>query len=135
MVYLVDANVLSEPTRPLPDPKVVAWLSSHESDVVVDPLVLGEIQVGILSLPRGRKQAQLNQWFEAVVRAIDCVPWDAAVSRRWARLVVDLRKKGLAMPLLDSMIAATALEHGMTMATSNVRDFERAGVRVVNPFA
>ncbi len=61
--------------------------------------------------------------------------WDAAVSRRWARLVVDLKRKGRALPLLDGMIAATALEHGLTVATRNVRDFEQSGVKVVDPFA
>lgn len=135
MTYLVDANVLSEPTKPAPDKKVVNWLIAHEGDFVVDPLILGEISVGILTLPRGRKRANLEQWLEAVVQSIDCLPWDAAVSLRWARLVVDLRKRGLAMPLLDSMIAATALQHDLIVATRNTRNFERARVRVVDPFA
>lgn len=135
MTYLVDANVLSEPTKPAPDAKVVAWLSIHEGDFVVDSLILGEICVGVLTLPPGRKRAQLDQWFEAVVQTIDCLPWDAAVSRRWARLVVDLKKKGRALPLLDSMIAATALEHDLIVATRNVRDFQKAGVRLFDPFA
>jgi predicted nucleic acid-binding protein len=82
MTHLVDANVLSEPTKPVPS-----------------------------------------------------TPWDAAISRRWARPVVDLRRKGSAMPLLDGMIAATALEHDLTVATRNVTDFRKAGVRVVDPFA
>ena len=65
---------------------------------------------------------------------IDCLPWDAAVSRRWARLVADLQKKGQTLPVLDSMIAATALAHGLTIATHNVRDFQKAGVPVIDPF-
>ena len=135
MSYLVDANVLSEPTRPAPDAGAIGWLSAHEGDIVVDSIVLGEVCVGILSLPRGRKRAQLEHWFDAVVRNIDCLPWDAAAGRRWARLVVDLKSKGQAMPILDGMIAATALEHGLTIATRNVRDFHKTGVKVVNPFA
>lgn len=135
MTYLVDANVLSEPTKPAPDAGVVGWLTTHEGNFVVDSIILGEIYVGILALPRGRKRTQLDHWFEAVVQVVDCLPWDAAVSRRWAQLVVDLKKKGLAMPLLDSMIAATALEHDLTVATRNTRDFQNAGVEVFNPFA
>ena len=135
MTYLVDANVLSEPTKPEPDAKVVGWLSAHEGDFVVDAVILGEISLGVLSLPRGRKRAQLNRWLEAVVQTMDCVPWDAAVSRRWAQLVVDLRNKGQAMPVLDGMIAATALTHDLTVVTRNVRDFQKASVKVFNPFA
>lgn len=61
--------------------------------------------------------------------------WDVAVSRQWARLVVELKRKGKPIPVLDGMIAATALEHGLSVATRNVSDFERAGVKVVDPFA
>jgi len=135
MSFLVDANVLCEPTRPAPDGRVVDWLTKNESRLVVDPIVLGEISIGILTLPAGRKRVRLEQWFEEVVRTVECVPWDAAVSRRWARLVAELRRKGRSLPLLDGMIAATALEHGFTVATRNVADFEKTGVSVVDPFA
>jgi hypothetical protein len=134
MIFLVDANVLSEPTKPAPDSRVVQWLSTNEPNLVVDAIVLGELSVGILALPAGRKRAQLEQWFDAVARTIDCLPWDAAVSRRWARLVVELRRKGRTLPVLDSMIAATPLHHELTVATRNTRDFRKTGVRVVDPF-
>jgi predicted nucleic acid-binding protein len=135
MTYLVDANVLSEPTKPSPDARVVDWLDVHEADFVVDSIVLGELCLGVLALPRGRKRARLEQWFEAVVATVDCLPWDAAVARRWAALVIDLKEKGKALPMLDGMIAATALAHGLTVVTRNTRDFARAGVEVVDPFA
>jgi len=134
MTYLVDANVLSEPTKPAPGSKVVGWLSANEGNLVVDSIILGEVCIGILALPRGRKRRQLKQWFEALVQTVDCLPWDATISRRWAKLVVDLKQKGETMPLLDGMIAATALQHDLTMATRNTRDFKKAGVDVLNPF-
>jgi predicted nucleic acid-binding protein len=134
MTYLVDANVLSEPTKPQPDANVVGWLSAHEGELVVDPIVLGEIRVGVLVLPGGQKRSRLEHWLTAVEALVECLPWDAAVSRRWAELVAGLRKKGQALPLLDSMIAATALEHDLVVATRNVRDFQKAGVKVVDPF-
>ena len=134
MTFLVDANVLSEPTKKSPDIKVVDWLTENEADLVVDSIILGELRVGILALPRGRKRDNLEEWYEAVVEAIDCIPWDAAVSRRWAALVVDLKRKGMSLSLLDGMIAATALEHNLTIATRNTRDFKKTGAKIVNPF-
>lgn len=135
MNYLVDANVLSEPTKPRPNEKAVAWLRANERDLTVDPIILGELHIGVLALSGGRKRAQLERWFEALARTITCLPWDATVSRRWAKMVVELKRKGQALPLLDGMIAATALEHGLTVATRNVSDFRRTGVNVVDPFA
>jgi toxin FitB len=134
MTYLVDANKLSEPTRPRPDQKVIAWLSANEEDFVVDSVIRGEVAIGTLVLPRGRKRARLELWFETVVDAIDCLAWDATISRRWAQLVADLKRKGQTLPVLDSMIAATALAHGLTVATHNTRDFQKAGVPLLDPF-
>jgi predicted nucleic acid-binding protein len=135
MTYLVDANVLSEPTKPAPSSKVLEWLSENEQLLVVDSIILGELCVGILALAPGRKRNQLEQWFDALAQTIECLPWDASISRRWARLVVDLRRKGITLPLLDSMIAATALQHDLTIATRNTRDFGKAGLQVFDPFA
>ena len=134
MTYLVDANVLSEPTKPVPNNKVIDWLTANEGNLVVDSIILGKLCVGILALPRGRKRTQLEQWFGDVVQTIDCLPWDATISRRWAKLVVNLKQKGDKLPLLDSMIAATALQHDLTVATRNTRDFDKTDVQVLNPF-
>jgi predicted nucleic acid-binding protein len=135
MTYLVDSNVLSEPTRPSPVPKVVDWLTAHEADIVVDAIVLAELWAGVLTLPRGRKRTALEQWLEKISQTIECVPWDSQVAKRWATLVADLKRKGRPLPLLDSMIAATALAHGLTIATRNTDDFKVAGVKVLDPFA
>jgi toxin FitB len=134
MTYLVDANVLSEPTKAVPSSKVIGWLTANERNLAVDSIIVGELYVGILSLPHGRKRRQLEQWFEDVLQTVDCLPWDVTISRRWAKLVVDVKRKGDTLPLLDSMIAATALQHELTVATRNTRDFERAGVKVLDPF-
>lgn len=134
MIYLVDANVLSEPTKQVADGKVVAWLNANESNLIVDSIIIGELRIGILALPRGRKRDRLEQWYETVIETIECLPWDATVSRRWAALVVELRRKGETVPLLDGMIAATALQHDLTVATRNTRDFQKTGVKTLNPF-
>lgn len=135
MIYLVDANVLCEPTKPEPDPKVVAWLRANERNLAVDPVILGEIRFGILLLPRGKRRQGLEAWFDQGIARIQCLAWDAPVGLRWARLLADLRTAGRAMPVKDSLIAATALAHGLTVATRNRRDFAVAKVAVVDPFA
>ena len=134
MKYLVDANILSEATKPSPDAAVVEWLKRHEADIAVDPFVLGEIQFGILLLPAGRRRQRLERWFDEGVARITCLPWDAATGLRWARLLADLRAAGRSMPIKDSLIAATALLHGLVVVTRNVGDFGHAGVELVDPF-
>jgi len=133
--YLVDANVLSEPTKPTPDPRVVAWLRAHEHDIAVDPVILGELRFGILILPRGRKRTSLERWFDAGVGRLQCLPWDAETGLKWAELLAHLRAAGKAMPIKDSLIAATAVVHSLAVATRNRADFVNAGVRIVDPFA
>jgi toxin FitB len=132
--FLVDANVLSEATRPAPDRGVLEWLVLHEREIAVDPIILGEIRFGILLLPAGQRRARLESWFEGGVERIHCLVWDAETGLRWARLLAELRTNGRAMPVKDSLIAATALVHGLTVVTRNRRDFENAGVDIVDPF-
>jgi predicted nucleic acid-binding protein len=131
--YLADANVLSEATKPDPDPRVVEWLRRNEREIAVDPIILGEVQFGILLLPRGRRRAGLERWFQEGVERLHCVPWNAATGLRWAQLLASLRTRGRAMPIKDSLIAATALTHDLAIATLNRRDFEAARVTLVDP--
>jgi predicted nucleic acid-binding protein len=133
--YLVDANVLSEPTNPSPEPRVIEWLRAHEADIAIDPIVLGELRFGILLLPKGKKRTRLEQWFDAGVQRLHCLPWESDTGLKWAELLARLRRTGKAMPIKDSLIAATALTHGLTVATHNQSDFQRAGVRVFDPFS
>ena len=134
MKYLVDANVLSEPTKPAPDSRVIAWLRSHEADLAVDPVILGELRFGILILPKGKKRTSLERWFEAGIERLHFLPWDAQTGLAWAALLARLRKSGKSMPIKDSLIAATAAVHGLAVATRNRSDFIHAGVNVVDPF-
>ena len=134
-IYLVEANVLSEATKPDPDPRVVEWLRSNEPEIAVDPIILGELRFGILLLPRGRRRSQLERWFEDGVWKLQCIPWEASIGLRWAELLATLRSSGRAMPIKDSLIAATALARDLTIATLNRRDFEAAGVTLIDPAA
>lgn len=133
MRYLVDANVLSEATKPQPDPRVVDWLAREERELAIDPIILGELRFGILLLPRGRRRNRLEHWFNDGAARLHCVAWDACTGLRWAKLLSDLRAAGRAMPIKDSLIAATALTHGLAIATLNLRDFAAAGVELIDP--
>ena len=135
MIYLVDANVLSEATKPKPNGKVVDWLLQNEAEIAVDPIILAEIRVGIHLLPTGKRRQRLEAWFKDGVAKITCLPFGAETGLRWAKLLADLRSAGKAMPIKDSLIAATALLHGLTIATRNAGDFRVAGVKLLDPFA
>jgi predicted nucleic acid-binding protein len=132
--YLVDANVLSEPTKPTPSSRVVAWLRDNESEIAVDPIILGEVRFGILLLPKGRRRTRLEQWFDEGVQRLHCLPFDGTTGLCWAELLAKLRVAGRAMPVKDSLIAATALANGLAVATRNGVDFAKAGVDIVDPF-
>lgn len=134
MRYLVDANVLSEPTKAAPDSRVVEWLRHNEREIAVDPIILGEVRFGILLLRKGKKRASLEQWFEAGVQRLHCLPWEAETGLKWAELLANLRVAGRAMPIKDSLIAATALVHDLVVVTRNRADFQKAGVRIIDPF-
>lgn len=135
MKYLVGANVLSEPTKARPISQVVEWLHDNESELATNVIVLGELEYGILVLPASKRRKSLEEWFQKVVQSAHVLDFDARTSSVWARLLAGLKKKGLAMSVKDSLIAASALAHDLTVVTRNVDDFRHAGVRLVNPFA
>ena len=135
MKFLVDANVLSEATKAVPSEAAVDWLRRHEHVVAVNAVVLGELEFGILLLPSGRRRKRLESWFSNVVEILPFLDMDRETARVWAALLARLRKKGRAMPLKDSLIAASALQHGLAVATRNSGDFAHCGVKLVDPFA
>jgi predicted nucleic acid-binding protein len=134
MKFLVDANVLSEVTRPAPSPSVVDWLRKHEPDLVVTPIVLGEIQYGIGLTNSSRKRRDLQRWLEEGLRRLRVVDLDSGTASTWASLLVLLKKKGKTMPVKDSLIAASALQHQLTIVTRNTFDFQNAGAPLIDPF-
>ena len=106
---------------------------AHEHDIVVNPVVLGELRFGIRLLGHGRRRDALEVWFDEVIRRIRCVPIDANTGLRWTMLPADLRSRGRSIPVKDSLIAASALARGLVVATRHRGDFEQAGVEVVDP--
>ena len=89
MRYLVDANVLSEPTKKLPNARVVAWLRDNERELAVDLIMLGELRFGILLRRNGRRRTSLERWFDAGVQRLRCLPWEAETGLRPEVILVD----------------------------------------------
>ena len=106
----------------------------HLPDIAVDPVIVGELRFGILILPKGKKRTALERWFDAGVGRLHCLAWDADTGLKWAELLARLRTTGRAMPIKDSLIAATAIVHGLAVVTRNRADFAKADVRIVDPF-
>ena len=134
MKYIVDANLLSEATKPDPAPQVLDWLRLNEQNFAVTPVVLGELEYGVLLLPSSRRKKQLELWFEKIRSTAHCLDFDSKVASSWAHLLAHLKSKGHAMPIKDSLIAASAIAHNLTVATRNTRDFKNARVPLINPF-
>lgn len=133
-VFLLDTNIVSELRRPRPHGGVLAWLRGvPATDLRLSAVTVGEIQAGI-ELTREQdsaKAAELEAWLDQVLETYDVLPLDAAAFKIWARL---MHRRSHTL-LQDAMIGAVAISNRMTVATRNVRDFERLGVKTVNPFA
>ncbi len=87
----------------------MAWLRAQERDIAVDPVILGELRFGIHVLPKERKRTALERWFNERVGRLHCLPWDADTGLKTAELLARLRPPGKAMPIKESLIAATAV--------------------------
>lgn len=135
-MFLLDTVVLSELRKPPPqrNRNLIHWFGAVRStDLFVSVLTVGEIERGIerqrqLDLPFAER---LAAWLETILRTYESqlLPLDLAVARRWGRLSQQIGNNGI-----DLAIAATALEHGLTVVTRNVSDFEPTGVAILNPF-
>lgn len=134
MSYLLDTNVLSELRRASPNAAVARWRTANEgADLFVSVLLLGEIRRGIASL-EGRdptRAAAYERWLETLQRtfAARVLPVDGAVADRWGRM-----NAVRPLPVVDGLMAATAIVHDLTFVTRNVRDVESTGARLLNPW-
>jgi toxin FitB len=133
-VYLLDTNVVSELRRPRPHGAILAWLRQvSDAEIHLSAVTIGELQAGI-EMTREQdpaKAAEIELWLEQVARTYNVLSMDAGIFRAWARLM-HRRSDDL---IEDAMIAATAIVHNLTVVTRNVRDFDRLGVRTLNPFS
>jgi len=136
--YLLDTCVVSELSRPRPDPGIVAWMS--EADVAslhLSAITVGELRRGTLRLPAGKRRASLSAWSEKLRAGFSgrVLPVDEAVAVRWAEIAARAEQAGRPGSFADGLIAATALDRGLTLVTRNVADFSAFGVALLNPWS
>jgi hypothetical protein len=133
--YLLDTNVVSELARARPEPALIEWISTVADDsLFLSVLTIGELREGVEALPSGRKRESLRLWLETDLArwfGDRLLPVDAAVADRWGRLVAAAKSTPAA---IDSLLAATALQHDLRLVTRNVADFAFLGLEVVNPW-
>jgi len=134
MRYLVDANVVCEPTKRFSVQHVVEWLAANESELVADSVTMGEIWRGVDALPEGKKREELVAWFQKLLARMPTLEWTTETALIWGEMVNEVKRSGYTVGLMDTMIAATAKRHNLIVATRNVDDFKRCGVAVLNPF-
>jgi toxin FitB len=136
--YLLDTCLISELVKKEPNLAVVNWLDGQdEQKLFLSVLNLGELQKGISKLPGGTKKDELQAWV-----ALDLVERftgrileiDLETALFWGRLQGEAEQSGEKLPVMDSLIAATAAAHGLIVVTRNVKDLERCGARVCNPW-
>lgn len=138
MKYLLDTCLLSELVKKKPNSGVVRWLDkADESALYLSSLTIGELQRGISKLPDNPRKETLQAWvnndlasrFEGRILDID-----TEVAKAWGVMQGTGEQKGVVLPAIDSLIAATAIVHKLTVVTRNIKDIERCHVKVFNPW-
>ena len=136
--WLLDTNILSELRRPKPEPKVIAFIAAQSlDDLHVSAVTIAEIRFGIELVSDPGRRAALNDWLTHTVRPMfrqRALAISEDIMLKWRLLVEDGRKAGHTFSQPDLIIAATALHHGLTIVTRDVNDYERAHVKLLNPW-
>ncbi|MBK5275846.1 MAG: type II toxin-antitoxin system VapC family toxin [Desulfuromonadales bacterium] len=138
MKYLLDTCLISELVKKEPNSAVISWLDEQdEQTLFLSVLTLGELQKGISKLPAGARRVELQAWAEHDLverftgRIIDI---DLETAQFWGKLQGESEQRGESLPVMDSLIAATAMVHGLIVVTRNVKDIERCRARICNPW-
>ncbi|CAI9122266.1 type II toxin-antitoxin system VapC family toxin [Brytella acorum] len=137
-MILLDTNVISEPWRPVPEARVLAWIDAQAIETLfLSAVTVAELRFGIGAMPAGRRRSVLHERLEQEVLPLfegRVLSFDLAASQSYAELMVRARSEGRAIGKADGYIAATAASHGYAVASRDVSPFEAAGVRVLNPW-
>ncbi len=135
MSYLIDANILCETSKLRPEAAVLKWLTDHDAQLYISALSLGEMRKGIHLMDRGKRRQKIENWFQRIERWANgrILPVDVAVMKTWGAFYAKHQRAGRKLPAMDSLIAATALEHQLILVTRNTNDFPD-DVPLLNPW-
>jgi predicted nucleic acid-binding protein len=136
-MIILDTNVISAVVAPTPDPDLRLWFARNGDELVTSAIVIAELTFGVEIMPSGHKKTLLEKSLRRMRQTVlrnTVLAFDEECAEIYANLAARLRQSGVAVGQSDMMIAATALQHGATVATRNTRHFEPCGVSVVNPF-
>ena len=137
-MILLDTNVLSEPLRPAPDARVVAWIDAQAlATLYLSAITVAELRAGVAQLPAGKRRTSLQDSLETRVLPLFAgrvLPFDLACTQAYAELMAKARAAGLAIASADGYIAAIAAANGLAVATRDTGPFEAAGTTVINPW-
>ena len=138
MSFLLDTAVVSELVRKSPSAAVLEWIDGQdEASLFLSVLTIGELEKGVARLPASARRTRLQSWVRRdLVERFGgrLLPIDTRTAARWGSVSGESEKKGRPLPVIDCLIAATALVHGLTVVTRNIGDFERCGATCVNPW-
>ena len=138
MNYLLDTCVISELTRPKPNAQVVAWLQAQDPEsLYISYLTIGELKKGIAKRGGDARAKKLERWLMGTIFNMyqdRIIPISKDESLVWGSVCGNSEREGKKRPAIDSLIAATALAHQMTLVTRNVDDMAGIGVPILNPF-
>ncbi len=137
MKYLLDTCVLSELVKPAPNSAVLAWVDSRaENDLFIAAMTLGELRRGVAKLPTSRRKSELSVWLENLQAGFGqrVLPFTGDTAGYWGEMCARVETVGKTMAAFDSIIAATAAEHGLALVTRNTQDFAAASVMLINPW-
>lgn len=136
--FLLDTNVPSELVRPQPEPKVRTWVAAQSLDTLfISSVSFGELRKGIFLQSLGKRRAELEAWIEtdlSILFSGRILSVTRSIAEQWGVLEGQRQLVGRPLDAPDGMIAATALEHGLTLVTRNTKDFAGLGVTIVNPW-
>ena len=134
----MDTNVVSEPLRAIPEPRVAGWLDAQALETLyLSAVTVAELRFGVRSLPTGRRRDRLNEEIERRVLPMFAgrvLAFDLPASRSYAELMAKARSAGRAISVSDGYIAATAAANAMMVATRDTAPFEAAGLKTVDPW-